>query len=61
MTPASVEPVQEPVGSPIRKNFVKRVKFQVAQKYIIFRKVLYNPIPHSANATILTITDGRLS
>ena len=32
VTPVSVEPVQEPVGSPIRKDSGKRVQFQVAQK-----------------------------
>ena len=32
VTPARVEPVQEPVGSPIRKDSVKRVRFQVERK-----------------------------
>ena len=32
VTPASVEPVQETVGSPIRKDSVKRVRFPVEQK-----------------------------
>ena len=32
VTPPSLEPVQEPVGSHIRKDSVNRVRFQVEQK-----------------------------
>ena len=32
VTPTSVEPVQEPVGSAVRKDSGKRVRFEVAHK-----------------------------
>ena len=54
VTPASVEPVQQPVGSPIRKDFVKRVRFQVERKGYHTRsgRLRYNLIPHFSILTI---------
>ena len=45
----SVEPVQEPVGSPIRKDSVKRVRFQVEQKGYHTRSGRLSKPPHRGN------------
>ena len=46
VTPASVEPVQEPVGSPIRKDSVKRVRFEVEQNGYHTRSGRLSKPPH---------------
>ena len=49
VTPASVEPVQEPVGSPIRKYSGKRVRFQVEQKGYHTHLGRMNKPPHQSD------------
>ena len=49
VTPASVEPVQEPVGSPIRKDSVKQVRFQVEQKGYHGRSGRLSKPPHRSD------------
>ena len=51
MTPASVESVQKPVGSPIRKDSVKRVRFQVEQKGYHTRSGRMSKPPHRSDVT----------
>ena len=49
VTPGSVEPVQEPVDSPIRKGSVKLVRFYVEQKGYHTRSGRLSKTPHRSD------------
>ena len=49
LTPASVEPGQEPVGSPVRKDYVKRVRFQGEQNGYHTRSGRLSKSPHRSD------------
>ena len=49
VTPASVAPVQQPVGSPTHKYSVKRLRFQVEQKGYPTRSGFLSKPPHRSD------------
>ena len=55
VTPASVELVQEPVGSPVRKDSGKRVRFEVAHKGYHTRSGRLSKPPHRSD--VKTVPD----